>query len=104
MLSVQNIQSIQNRIYEIRGIRVLLDRDLAALYETETKAVNQAVKRKIKRFLKDFMFSLTQQEYDLLRFQFETSKNAIPSRSQIVTLNVEASCLHIFRRNNEQNN
>lgn len=66
------IRSIQNRIYEIRGERVMLDRDLAALYETETKALNLAVKRNSKRFPKDFMFQLTKEEYDSLRFQIET--------------------------------
>ncbi len=70
------IQSIQNRIYEIRGERVMLDRDLAALYETETKALNLAVKRNIKRFPGDFMFRLTQKEFDSLRFQIETSKKS----------------------------
>lgn len=56
---MQIIRSIQNRIYEIRGERVMLDRDLAALYEVEVKVLNQAVKRNIKRFPKDFMFQLT---------------------------------------------
>jgi phage regulator Rha-like protein len=69
---MQIIRSIQNRIYEIRGQRVMLDRDLAALYETETKALNLAVKRNLKRFPPDFMFQLTKEEYDSLRFQFET--------------------------------
>src|ERR1700744_4004522 len=67
------IKSIQNRIYELRDERVMLDRDLAALYETETKALNLAVKRNIERFPSDFMFQLTKEEYDSLRFQFETS-------------------------------
>ena len=53
------IRSIQNKIYEIRGDRVMLDFDLADLYEVPTKALNQAVKRNIKRFPKDFMFRLT---------------------------------------------
>jgi len=66
------IKSIQNRIYELRDERVMLDRDLAALYETETKALNLAVKRNIERFPSDFMFQLTKEEYDSLRFQFET--------------------------------
>ena len=70
---MQIIQSIQNRIHEIRGERVLLDKDLAALYETETKALNLAVKRNIKRFPKDFMFQLTKEEWDTLRLQIETS-------------------------------
>jgi hypothetical protein len=82
------IQSIQNRIYEIRGERVMLDFDLAALYETETKALNLAVKRNIKRFPTDFMFQLTKEEYESLRFQFETSKHSDTSlRSQFVTSN-----------------
>ncbi|HEY4153798.1 MAG TPA: ORF6N domain-containing protein [Puia sp.] len=67
------IRSIQNRIYELRGERVMLDRDLAALYETETKALNLAVKRNIKRFPKDFMFQLTREEFEGLRFQTESS-------------------------------
>ncbi len=52
------IQMIQNRIYEIRGERVMLDFDLTALYEVPTKALNQAVKRNIKRFPEDFLFRL----------------------------------------------
>jgi len=51
------MRSIQNRIYELRGERVILDRDLADLYETETKALNLAVKRNLKRFPPDFMFT-----------------------------------------------
>ena len=66
------IRSIQNRIYEIRGERVMLDRDLATLYETETKFLNLAVKRNIKRFPKDFMFQLSKEEFESLRFQIET--------------------------------
>jgi hypothetical protein len=80
------IRSIQNRIYEIRGERVMLDRDLAALYETETKALNLAVKRNIKRFPKDFMFQLTKQEFDDLRSQIETLENTDSLRLQNETL------------------
>lgn len=54
----------------------MLDRDLAALYETETKALNLAVKRNIKRFPKDFMFQLTKEEFEALRFQSETSEKS----------------------------
>lgn len=83
---MQIIKSIQNRIYEIRGERVMLDRDLAALYETETKLLNQAVKRNLKRFPEDFMFQLTKEEYDLIRFEVETSeKGKKPLRLQIET-------------------
>lgn len=64
----------------------MLDSDLAALYETETKALNQAVKRNIKRFPKDFMFQLSKKEFEDLRLQIETSKkNTEGLRSQIVT-------------------
>ncbi len=82
---MQIIQSIQNRIYEIRGERVMLDRDLAALYETETKALNLAVKRNIKRFPKDFMFQLTKEEFESLRFQIETLEKSNSLRLQIET-------------------
>ena len=68
------IKSIQNRIYEIKGERVLLDFDLAVLYEVPTKVLNQAVKRNIKRFPKDFMFQLTKEELEELRLQIETSE------------------------------
>ena len=70
---MQIIQSIQNRIYEIRGERVMLDFDLAALYEVETKALNQAVKRNIQRFPKDFMFRLTLTEWLDIRSQSVTA-------------------------------
>jgi phage regulator Rha-like protein len=84
---MQIIQTIQNRIYEIRGERVMLDKDLAALYETETKALNLAVKRNIKRFPKDFMFQLTKEEFEGLRFQIETlEKSDNPLRLQNETL------------------
>jgi ORF6N domain len=59
------IRSIQNRIYELRGERVMLDRDLAALYETETKALNLAVKRNSKRLPKDLCLSLQRMSLNL---------------------------------------
>lgn len=80
------IQSIQNRIYEIRGERVMLDRDLAALYEVEIRILNQAVKRNVKRFPPDFMFQITKEEYESIRFQIETLETDIALTSQIVTL------------------
>ncbi len=73
---MQIIQSIPNRIYEIRGERVMLNKELAILYEYETKAINLAVKRNIKRFPVDFMFQLTKEEYEALRFQIETSEKS----------------------------
>ena len=71
------IRSVQNRIHEVRGERIILDRDLAALYETETKALNLAVKRNSRRFPADFMFQLTKDEYELLRFQIKTLEKLI---------------------------
>lgn len=67
------IQLIQNKIYEIRGFRVMLDRDLAELYQVTTSALNQAVKRNAKRFPKDFMFQLTPGEFANLKSQIVTS-------------------------------
>jgi hypothetical protein len=57
------LQLIQSKIYEIRGQRVMLDFDLAELYEVETRVLNQAVKRNIGRFPADFMFRLTPIEW-----------------------------------------
>ena len=64
---------IQNKIYEIRGQKVMLDRDLAALYGIETKVLKQSVNRNIKRFPDDFMLQLTLEEFESLRSQFVTS-------------------------------
>ena len=60
---------IYQKIYELRGQKVMLDYDLAELYDVPTKALNQAVKRNYKRFPEDFMFQLTRKEYDSLRSQ-----------------------------------
>ena len=65
----------------------MLDRDLATLYEVETKVFNQAVKRNLRRFPPDFMFQLTKGEWESLRFQIEAIEKSAPSRSQFVTLN-----------------
>jgi len=89
-----NIQSIQNRIYEIRGQSVILDRDLAALYEIETKRLVEAVKRNIKRFPPDCMFQRTQGEYDALRFQIEAFEN---SNSGVVFLRTQNATLKTGR-------
>jgi phage regulator Rha-like protein len=63
---------IQSMIYEIRGQKVMLDSDLAALYGVEIKVMNQAVKRNVKRFPSDFMFQLTDEEWKNQRSQFVT--------------------------------
>ena len=71
---MDQLQTIQSKIYEIRGRKVMLDFDLAGLYGTETKVLKQSVKRNIRRFPSDFMFEITKEEFELLRSQFVTSK------------------------------
>lgn len=76
-------ERIERRILLIRGQKVMLDADLAELYEVETKALNRAVRRNIERFPGDFMFELTAGEFESLRCHFGTSN----LKSQIVTSN-----------------
>ena len=68
------IEVIQNKIHEVRGCKVMLDFDLATLYETETKRIKEAVKRNPNRFPEDFMFELTESEFNSLRSQIATLK------------------------------
>jgi phage regulator Rha-like protein len=69
-----NLEVIQQKIFDIRGQKVMLDFDLATLYEVETKVLNQAVKRNIDSFPEDFMFRLSDEEFQSLRSQIVTSK------------------------------
>jgi hypothetical protein len=78
---MQIIRSIESRIYTIRGERVMLDFDLASLYEVETKVLNQAVKRNSTRFPDDFMFQLTFAEFEAIKFQIDENNKGT---SQIV--------------------
>jgi hypothetical protein len=80
------VEIIQNKIYLIRGHKVMLDRDLAELYCVSTKQLKQQIRRNLKRFPDDFMFELTWEETESLRSQFATLKEADSSRSQNVTL------------------
>lgn len=66
---------IIEKVYIVRGVKVMLDKDLAEMYGVEVKVLNQAVKRKLHRFPEDFMFQLTSVEWDSLKSQFVTSKN-----------------------------
>lgn len=75
---MKELQPIQSKIYEIRGQRVMLDFDLAELYQVPTKALKQAVRRNSERFPSDFMFEITESEYNVLKTSL---------RSQIVTSN-----------------
>ena len=70
---MNDIQTIQSKIYEIRGQRVMLDFDLAAMYGVKTGRLNEQVKRNIERFPEDFMFQLTKGEYEILRSQIVNS-------------------------------
>lgn len=69
------LQVIQTKIYEVRGQKVMLDYDLAELYETETKYLKRAVKANIKRFPPDFMFEISKEEWESLRCSFSTLNN-----------------------------
>lgn len=71
--AVIQVERIEHSIYLIRGQKVMLDADLAELYEVETKILNKAVKRHLDRFPEDFMFQLTTEETENLRFQIGTS-------------------------------
>jgi len=79
------VEVIATRILELRGKKVILDRDLAKLYGVPAKALNQAVKRNIKRFPDDFMFQLSWEEVESLRSQFvtlKTTKPEVPKRGK----------------------
>ena len=75
-------KDIRNKIFTIRNQQVMLDSDLADLYQVETRVLNQAVKRNAKRFPKEYMFQLSEEEFDFLKSQFVISKeNSLTSRS-----------------------
>ena len=82
---MSDLAFIQRKIYEIRGQKVILDRDLAALYQVETRVLNQAVKRNHNRFPEDFMFQLTLDEWQTISSQIVTTSTNMSS--QIVILN-----------------
>ena len=89
---MNELDNIRNKIYEIRGQKVMLDRDLAAHYGVETRRLNEQVKRNVERFPEDFMFRLTKGEWEILKLQIATSN--LPDnqkdnnwKSQIATSN-----------------
>jgi phage regulator Rha-like protein len=82
-----NVKIIHNKIYEIRGHKVMLDYEIAEMFEVETRTLNQAVKRNIERFPEDFMFQLTENEWGMMRSQIATSSGSSALRSQNMTLN-----------------
>jgi phage regulator Rha-like protein len=102
--SIVNVDFIQNRIFTIRGEQVMLDSDLAEMYEVELKRLNEQVKRNIERFPETFRFQLTDEEADSLRSQFATLENnqlvkdsdqSENLRSQIATIENEDEFLRL---------
>ena len=80
-----NLVTIQNKIYEVNGIKIMLDFDLAELYEVETRVLNQAIKRNIDSFPEDFMFRLTSEEWENMSSQIVTT---LSSSSQTVMMDL----------------
>ena len=80
---MEQLQVIQSKIYEIRGQKVMLDFDLAEMYQVETRVLNQSVKRNIDRFPKDFMFQLTLEEWESISSQFVMTSRAKRPKSAL---------------------
>jgi hypothetical protein len=108
--SLIRAERIERAILLIRGQKVMLDEDLARLYEVETKALNQAVKRNGDRFPKDFAFQLTKQEWKALRSQTVTSKDrggrryppyvfteqGVAMLSSVLPWSMSRLCVHLY--------
>jgi len=92
-LAILSDDSVVNKIYEIRNLKVMLDSDLAELYGVETKRLNEQVRRNLERFPDDFMFQLTETEWDSLRSQFATSKNRRGGRTYLPNVFTEHGVL-----------
>lgn len=82
-LKLMELAIIQSKIYDIRGVKVMLDFDLAEMYGVETRVMNQAVKRNLKRFPDDFMFQLTETEWKGISSQFVMTSRAKRPKSAI---------------------
>ncbi|MGE0739173.1 ORF6N domain-containing protein [Sulfurimonas sp.] len=79
-LETVHTQNLQDKIYTIRGLQVMFDRDLAELYQVETRRLNEQVKRNIERFPKEFMFQLSKEEFENWKSQFATSNDKMGLR------------------------
>ncbi len=77
-MDVMNIENIKELILEIRGQRVIIDKDVAEIYGVETKRVNEAVKNNSNKFPDDYFFQVTNDEFEILRSKFSTAKFAKP--------------------------
>ena len=92
------IEKIERPIHFIRGEKVMLDCDLADLYGVETKMLNRAVKRNLRRFPPDFMFQLSADEASRLRYQIGTSKNSRGGRRYLPYVFTEQGVAMLFKR------
>jgi hypothetical protein len=86
---------IIDKIYLIRGQKMMLDRDLALLYDVTTGNLNKAVKRNTQRFPEDFMYQLTKEEFENLIFQIGTSSWGVPEKCHLYSPNTGAPCFQI---------
>ena len=87
---------IQNMIYEIRGQKIMLDSDLAVLYGVLTKNLNKAVKRNINKFPVEFMFQLTKEEWEYLKYQFSLETNVVPNWNHLDKFKYRPSLPYVF--------
>lgn len=101
-LSIIPENILVNKIYEIRGCKVMLDSDLAELYGVETKVLNQSIRRNIERFPEDFMFQLTESEWESLRSQIVTSKIGRGGRTYLPNVFTEHGVLMLSSVLNSQ--
>ena len=101
-LSIIPEDILLNKIYEIRGHKVMLDSDLAELYGVETKVLNQSIRRNIERFPEDFMFQLTESEWQSLRSQIVTSKIGRGGRTYLPNVFTEHGVLMLSSVLNSQ--
>ncbi|MCZ4224430.1 ORF6N domain-containing protein [Pedobacter rhodius] len=101
-LSIIPENILVNKIYEIRGHKVMLDSDLAELYGVETKVLNQSIRRNPGRFPEDFMFQLTDSEWESLRSQFVTSKIGRGGRTYLPNVFTEHGVLMLSSVLNSQ--
>ncbi|GAB3430460.1 ORF6N domain-containing protein [Niabella aquatica] len=90
-------ESVINKIYTLRGHKVMLDRDLAEMYWVETRTLNQAVKRNIKRFPQDFMFQMTQEELDHWKSHFVISNKEKMGLRKLPNVFYRARCGNVVR-------
>lgn len=101
-LSIIPENIVVNKIYEIRGLKVMLDSDLADLYGVETKRLNEQIRRNTDRFPEDFMFQLTDIEWESLRSQFATSKIGRGGRTYLPNVFTEHGVLMLSSVLNSQ--